>query len=206
MQMIVRLLLRRLLFLLCSVSLAVFAATANAREKGDDNIDWPSPDGKFAFVTSGDEYSRKIELIDRKSGTRSPIAEEESGQASFHALWAPDSNRFALMTRVGHPIQGVDVYFRTGETFEKVALPELPAADVPEKLKQGKKFPHFAGLNWQAAEKWHKDGSLVVTIVTMVDGGDGGSITATRTVEIGFDSAGHAKITKSSIKYMADRQ
>src|SRR5947209_14997661 len=111
----------------------------------------------------------------------------------WHALWAPDSKRFALMTRVGHPVQGLDVYFRSGETFRKIELPELPEAEIPKKLKRGKNFPHFANLNWQEAEAWKKDGSLLVTIVTMIDGGDGGSITATRTVVLGFDPAGKAK-------------
>jgi len=210
-QTIVRVLLRLLLLLLCSVSLAVFAAAVDAEEKiaaPHEDFDFPtSPDGKFGFVTSGDEDSRKIELIDRKSGARSLIAEEETGQAYFHVLWAPGSNRFALMTRVGHPIQGVDVYFRTMGTFAKVELPKLPEAKIPEKLKRGKKFPHVASLDWQEAEAWKKDGSLVVRIVTMIDGGDGGSITATRTAEIGFEGAGTAKIIrKSTITYTTERE
>jgi hypothetical protein len=45
-----------------------------------------------------------------------------------------------------------------------------------------------------------EDGSLVVTIDTMIDG-DGSSITATRTVLLGFDRVGKARIVKSTIKY-----
>jgi hypothetical protein len=132
------------------------------------------------------------------------IGEEDSSQAYWHPLWAPDSNRFALMTRLGHPIQTVDVYFRNSETFRKIELPELPAANIPEKLKRGKKFPHVASLNWQEAKAWNKDGSLVVTIDTMIDGA-GSSITATRTVVLGFDRAGKASIVKSTIKYATER-
>ncbi len=51
----------------------------------------------------------------------------------------------------------------------------------------------------QEAEEWTKDGSLRVTIDTMVDG-EGGSITATRTVVVGFDRAGKPKIVKSTIR------
>jgi len=51
------------------------------------------------------------------------------------------------MTRLGHPIQGVDVYFRSGETYRKIELPDLPEANIPEKLKRGKKFPHVASLD-----------------------------------------------------------
>ncbi len=104
------------------------------------------------------------------------------------------------MTRLGHPVQGVDVYSRRGETFRKIELHDLPAANIPEKLKHGKKFPHVANLNWQEAKEWKKDGSLVVSIDTMIDG-DGGSITATRTVVLGFDRAGRARIVRSTIKY-----
>jgi hypothetical protein len=94
----------------------------------------------------------------------------------------------------------VDIYFRSGETFRKIELPDLPKADIPERLKHGKKFPHVAGLNWQEAKEWEKDGSLVVTIDTMIDGA-GSSITATRTIVLGFDRAGKPRIVKSTIKY-----
>jgi len=108
------------------------------------------------------------------------------------------------MTRLGHPIQGVDVYFRSGETFEKIDLPDLPEADIPEKLRQGKKFTHIANQNWQEAKEWKNDGSLVVTVDTMIDGA-GTSIAATRTVVLGFDQAGKARIVKSTIKYETKR-
>jgi hypothetical protein len=200
--------------LLCFVSLAACPATlyaqgpkaspgASAGAEGDANggIDWPSPDGKFAFVTSYGEDLHTIDLIDKQSRKQlQRIGEEDSSQASWHVLWAPDSQRFALMTRLGHPIQGVDVYFRNGETFRKIELPDLPQAEIPERLKRGKKYPHVASLNWQEAEGWRKDGSLVVTVTTMIDGA-GSSITATRTIVLGFDRVGNARIVKSAIKY-----
>jgi hypothetical protein len=146
-----------------------------------------------------------MDLIDKKSEKKlQRIAEEDMPGAYWHVLWAPDSNRFALMTRVGHPIQGVDVYFRSGETFRKIDLPDLPEAKIPEKLKHGKKFPHAASLNWQTAKQWNNEGSLVVSIDTMIDG-EGSSITATRTVVLRFDQAGKARIVKSTIKYETDR-
>jgi hypothetical protein len=203
--------------LLCFVSLAAFSATVHARELGaapgastgveddaNEGIDWPSPDGKFAFVTSYGEDLHTIGLIDRKSRKQlQRIGEEDSSQASWHVLWAPDSQRFALMTRLGHPIQGVDVYSRGGETFRKIELPELHQAEIQERLKHGKKYPHVASLNWQEAEEWKKDGSLVVTATTMIDGA-GSSITATRTIVLGFDRVGKARVVKSTIKYQAE--
>jgi len=189
-------------------SLTAFAATACAQEPPaapNENIDWPSPDGKFAFLTSYGDDLHTIDLIDKKSGKKlQRIGEEDSSQASWHLLWAPDSNRFALMTRLGHPIQGVDVYFRSGDIFRKIELPDLPEANIPEKLKRGKNFPHVASLNWQEAKEWKKDGSLVVTIDTMIDG-EGGSIAATRMVVLGFDRTGKARIVKSTIKYKIEK-
>jgi hypothetical protein len=200
--------------LFCLAGLVASAATVSAQEpivspsaSADDtngSIDWPSPDGKLAFLTFHGEDQHTIDLIDNKSRKKlQRIGAEDSSQTSWHPLWAPDSNRFALMTRLGHPIQGVDVYFRTGETFQKIDLPELPEANIPERLKHGKKFPHVAGLNWQEAKEWKKDGSLVVTIDTMIDG-DGTTITATRTVVLGFDAAGKARIVNSTIKYKTE--
>ena len=80
---------------------------------------------------------------------------------------------------------------------------ELPKANIPEKLKQGKNFPHVANMNWETAKQWKKDGSLVVTIDTVIDGA-GSSIEATRTVVLTFDRAGKAKIVKSTIRYETD--
>jgi uncharacterized protein YecT (DUF1311 family) len=186
------------------------------KHNADENTDQPqrcdcdpSPDGRFAFVTSEAEDSfgdtvHRIDLIDKRSGKVSQrIGEEDMPGTYWHVLWASDSSRFALMTRLGHPIQGVSVYSRSGETFRNIDLPRLPEANIPEKLKHGKKFGHVASLNWQEATEWKKDGSLVVEIETMIDG-EGGSLSATRTVVIGFDRAGKAKIVKSTIKYETD--
>jgi hypothetical protein len=182
------------------------SASEGKKSNADEDSECPpSPNGKFAFLTSYGEDLHTMDLIDKKSEKKlQRIAEEDMPGAYWHVLWAPDSNRFALMTRVGHPIQGVDVYFRSGETFRKIDLPDLPEAKIPEKLKHGKKFPHVASLNWQTAKQWNNEGSLVVSIDTMIDG-EGSSITATRTVVLRFDQAGKARIVKSTIKYETDR-
>src|SRR5215469_1750228 len=189
---------------ICMAGLIAFAAAAAAQApvaSPTAHIDWPSPDGKFAFVTIYGEDLHSIDLIEKQSGTKlQRIDEQDSALTDWHVLWAPDSNRFALMTRSGHPIQGVDVYVRSGSTFQQIELPDLPEADIPEKLKHGKNFPHVANLNWQEAKEWKKNGSLVLTIDTMIDG-PSGSITASRTVVLGFDQAGKASIVKSTIKY-----
>jgi hypothetical protein len=197
---------RFLLSLIALIALPAAACAQAPAAPANESVDWPSPDGKFAVRASYGEDLHSIDLIDKSSGQKlQRIDETDSSQTMWHVLWAPDSAHFALMTRLGHPAQGVDVYVRSDEAFRAVELPDLPEANIPDKLKRGRKFPHFANLNWQEAEKWRKDGSLVVSIVTMIDGGDGGSITAARTVVLGFDRTGKARIAKSTIKYETAR-
>jgi hypothetical protein len=57
--------------LLCHWSLWSRLPTASAQvpaEPPNESIDWPSPDGKFAFRGSYAEYLHTIDLIDRQSG------------------------------------------------------------------------------------------------------------------------------------------
>jgi DNA-binding beta-propeller fold protein YncE len=169
-----------------------------------EELESASPDGKFAFRISYGEDLRTIDLIDAKSEkVVFRIAETDESQTYWSVLWAPDSKRFALMTRLAHPIQGVSVYAKSGDTFHEVELPALPEANIPDRLKRGKHFPHVASLNWQSAVAWKKDGSLVVDIDTTIDG-DGSSLSATRTVVLGFDRSGKARILKSTIKFKTE--
>src|SRR5436305_632597 len=61
-----------------------------------------------------------------------------------------------------------------------------------------------AELDSWSAKQWQKDGFLVVEIENMVDGNDG-SITATRTVVLGFDRSDKAKVLKSTIKFAGEK-
>jgi hypothetical protein len=92
---------------------------------------------------------------------------------------------------------------RESSTFREIKVPEL-VADIPEKVEGGKSFPHVAESNSESATRWQKDGFLVVKIETVIDGNEG-SITATRTVVLGFDRSDEAKIKKSSIKFVTEK-
>ena len=179
-----------------------------AEQNEEETSDTPaSSDGKFSFIVDYESDVRTIDLIDKASKkVLQRLGEEEISSTYWRVLWADDSSRFALMTRIGHPNQGVDVYFRDGNKFRKVHLPKLPNADIPAKMKHGKSYPHFAGNNWQEAESWDKDGSLNVTITTTIDGADGGSLTATRDLKLSFDKSGKATITKNTIKYETEKE
>jgi hypothetical protein len=121
----------------------------------------------------------------------------------MEVLWRPDSKAFALTATLWKRGSNVDVYVRNASTFRKIELPEL-VADIPEKVKGGKSFPHVAELNSQSAKRWQKDGSLVAEIETVVDGNEG-SVTATRTVVLGFDRSDKGKVLKSTIKFVVEK-
>ena len=174
-------------------------------------IEAPSPDEQFAFrnMAESDSEKQTYDLIDVGSGkVLMSVAESDpdlgpSARFNMEVLWRPDSKAFALTATLWKRGSDVEVYARNGSTFRKIELPEL-AADIPEKVKRGKSFQHVAELNSQSAKRWQKDGSLVVEIGNMVDGNEG-SVTATRTVVLGFDRSGKAKVLKSTIKFAFEK-
>jgi len=163
-------------------------------------VDFPSPDGKFAFLIGRGEDQQTIDLIEKKTEkVLQHIADDDMSSVSYKVLWAPDSKRFALMTRAGHPNQDVTVYFLKGDKLQEIKIPDL-TVEIPARIRAGKEHPHVATNNWQQAEKWNKDGSLLLTIDNTIDGA-GHTASATRTVLLGFDRSGKPKILKSTVKY-----
>jgi hypothetical protein len=141
------------------------APDASAGEQGiaDENTDRTercdcpsSPDGKFAFVTSETEKDafedrlQILDLIEKKSGKKLQRIDDAAMPVLWNVLWAPDSNGFALKTKVvGHPrLQGVDVYFRSGETFQKVELANLPGVYTTQEVVWAPDSKRFA-LNYR---------------------------------------------------------
>ena len=101
-----------------------------------EQCDCPSsPDGKFAFVLSfgeKDAFENRLQILDlieKESGKKLQRIDDAEIPVLWNVLWAPDSNGFALRTKVvGHPrLEDAVVYFRSGETFRKIELPESDA-------------------------------------------------------------------------------
>lgn len=87
-------------------------------------IDFASPDGKFAFLIGHGEDQQTIDLIDKKTEkVLQHIDDLDMGSVTYRVLWAPDSKRFALMTRAGHPNQDVMVFFLKGDSFRRSKFP-----------------------------------------------------------------------------------
>ena len=127
-----------------------------------------------------------------------------SARFKMEVLWRPDSKAFALTAMLWKRGSNVEVYVRNGSTFRHIELPEL-LADITEKIKGGKSFPHVVELNSQSAKRWQKDGALIVEIESIQDGGGDGSRTATRTVVLGFDRSDKAKVLKSRMKFAVEK-
>ena len=117
-------------------------AAASEEDIADENTDHTercdcpsSPDGKFAFVLFfGDKDAfgdrlQILDLIEKESGKKLQRIDDAEMPVFWNVLWAPDSNGFALTTKVvGHPrLEGAVAYFRSGEIFRKIELPEQDA-------------------------------------------------------------------------------
>ena len=195
-----------------SIFVACFDPLCGEEEEAKKTtIEAPSPNGQFAFRYTVDSESEKqtYDLIDKRSGkVLISVAESDpdlgpSAQFNMEVLWKPDSKAFALTAMLWKRGSYVAVFVRNGSTFREIKLPEL-LADIPEKVKGGKSFPHVAELDSQRAKRWQQDGSLIVEIENMIDGNDG-SITATRTAVLGFDRSDKAKVLKSRIKFAVEK-
>src|SRR5262249_16047406 len=115
-------------------------------------IEATSPDGQFAFRATGEsdsEEKQTYDLMHNRSGkVITDVAESDpdlglSARFNMNVLWRPDSKAFALTAQLIKLRSEVSVYLQEGSTFRKIKLPKL-SADIPEKLKRGKSFPHVS--------------------------------------------------------------
>jgi hypothetical protein len=122
-----------------------------------EQCDCPSsPDGKFAFVLSfgeKDAFENRpqiLDMIEKESGKKLQRIDEADMRVSWNVHWAPDSNGFALKTQlVWHPShQDVEVYFRSGEAFQKLQLPNLDDAYTKKEVVWAPDSKRFA-LNYR---------------------------------------------------------
>jgi hypothetical protein len=198
------------LTILAACSSLVWAEEAN-EEAQKPAIEAPSPDGQFAFRYTGssDDEPKTFDLIEKASGkVVQTIAEAASDPGpserfNMEVLWRADSNAFAVTGTLWKRGSFVEVFMREGATFREIKVPEL-LADIPDKIMGGKSYHKVGQSNSVSAKRWQKDGSLVVQIETTLNGDDG-SLTATRTVVLGFDRSDKARVLKSSIKFTREK-
>jgi hypothetical protein len=192
-----------------ALGLAYPLQAQESEAKTETEIKLPSPDGKFAFLQTIGPEKRTVDLIEKNSEkVLLRIAESDEDHPDrlrWKILWAPDSKRFALSySTIQKRTSEVCVYFREGDAFRKIELPKMPDTEIPDRLTRGKHLDHIVAMEYEDAIAWKKDGSLVVEIQSMVDG-NGSSASATRTVLLGFDRSGKARILKSTIRYKTEK-
>ena len=139
-------------------------SSSDASPDGEDNANKscdcpPSPDGKFAFLVSDTEENASserlqiLDLIEKKSGKKLQRIDDADMPVFWNVHWAPDSNGLALKTKlVWHPShQGVEVYFRSGEIFQKIELPNLPDEYTKKEVvwaPDSKRFAVNYSISW----------------------------------------------------------
>ena len=168
-------------------------------------------DGQFAFryPEKSEDEIETYDLFQKASGKKvRTVAKSNpeigpSARFDMAVLWRADSKAFAVTATLWKRGSSVMVFIRDGATFREIKLPKL-TAEIPDKVKGGKNFDHVNQIDSQSAKQWQKDGSLVVEIENIVDGEEG-TLTATRTVVLGFDRPGKARILKSTIDFRIEK-
>ena len=179
--------------LVSSIAVACCVACPWQWLAAEEEIKYPSPDGRFA-VRIIDE--QKVELIEKASGSVMVDLGEawhNPGQVSQILVWSHDSKRVAYSNR-GYAGE-VSVYFWNGSTFEAATLPDnLPSPDI--------KFPKDCGAvkNYGGAAtplRWLKSGDLELSSdLMMLCRGSSATCTGVLRFTLAFDAQHHASVTK----------
>jgi hypothetical protein len=158
----------------------------------EEEIKYPSPDGRFALRIIDEQ---KVELIEKVSGRVMVDLGEawhNPGQISQILVWSRDSKRVAYGNR-GYKEGEVSVYFWNGSSFEQVALPEeLPSPDI--------KLPKDCGAvkNYGGAAtpvRWLKSGDLELSSdLMMLCRESGATCTAEVRFRLSFDAQHHSSV------------
>jgi hypothetical protein len=160
----------------------------------EEEIKYPSPDGRFALRIADEQ---KVELIENASGRVMVDLGEawhNPGQVSQILAWSRDSKRVAYGNH-GYKEGEVSVYFWNGSTFEAATLPDdLPSPDI--------KFPKDCGAvkNYGGAAtplRWLKSGDLELSSdLMMLCRESSATCTGELRFTLAFDAQHHASVTK----------
>jgi hypothetical protein len=124
---------------------------------GADAISHRSPDKKFALLTTEEATAARFYLV-ALPGKRKLLELPPEFGASVVLTWSPDSRRFAVCDDdFDHDPPGryyqAHVYGRTGDSFKRVALPDLryPAESWPRGSSRQTGSEHVTPVRWADA-------------------------------------------------------
>ena len=169
---------------IASLALRLVAAQDEPKEITRDK----SPDGKFALEITKEEEGWSAAIIDAKSkGTVVSLEIYQNYTEEAHLVWSRDSQRVAYFEpdRRGG---STTVYFRNGDKFDVVELPELPDC----KIHRSNGEEHVKTIeSTTKAEKWLNSGALVLKAHSdelMEKGDNQYSKTCSQIVTVAFDA------------------
>ena len=153
-----------------------------------------SPDGKFALEITKEEQGYSASLIDLKSKAEVVALEiYQNYIEEAHLVWSKDSQGVAYFEpdRRGG---STTVYFRNGDKFEAVELPELP--DCKIRAASGEEHVKTVEATTKP-QKWFNPNALLLKVHSdelMEKGDKQYSRTCTQMVTIAFDSNHKASV------------
>lgn len=159
-----------------------------ADDEPKDIIRDKSPDGKFALQITRGVQGNSAAIIDLK--TKGDVVSLEIYQSYIeeaHIVWSKDSQRVAYFEpdRRGG---STTVYFRNGDKFDQVELPEAPGCTG--RASKGEEYVKTIESTTRA-QKWLNPNTLVLKVhedELMEKGDNQFSKTCTQIVTVEFDS------------------
>jgi len=160
----------------------------------EEEIKYPSPDGKFALriAEPTEDGGGKIALIEKTSGE--VMIDLGTASRSQVLVWSPDSKWVAYGNRADKTGEVV-VYFSNGSTFQEVPLPDdLPFPDIKFRKNVGS-IRHYGA--WVTPLRWLRPGELELSNeVMMLDRDSGTDYTGVLQFTLAFDAQHHASVKK----------
>src|SRR3954466_13719783 len=151
-----------LIVLLVFISWADLIRAEETDEAPKKTIEFPSPDGRFAFRYSGDKSEDEVQTYDlidkasRKVITKVAESDPDAGPSMRFTmekvLWRADSKAFAVIAFLWKRGTSLIVFERDGSAFREIELPDL-SIEIPEKARKGKDFPHIVELDSAKAKR-----------------------------------------------------
>jgi hypothetical protein len=124
----------KLKWLSIAAGLLATCCLAVSLNAGHEVITCKSPDRKFALrcvYADKQPYYGEVAIVDLETHKNVFSLDPNWTFSQVKLVWSPDAQRFAYFFEKGHN-RSTRVFFRNGDTFNEIALPELPTPNLPK--------------------------------------------------------------------------